>query len=1449
MSLKYVKIIFSLSLVLLCNLSFSAQKQKGLTKDFENADMFIYPANEIIVDSSYETMNEKGDSSKGAGVPKKNKKFVSVVSNPIKALHGNNYMTVKGCNDRVQIYIRSKPKHKFESGKHTVSTWLRGNGTFQFQILLFSKKVYLKSIMSNKLKIASDKWEKFSFELDAPSSVKLKGKTSNVARISPAFLINGDIDFDKSSMMLTADLNKIKTELKAMDSPLAKGKLPLIICQRVEKAPKIDGVLDSKEWKYTDNTTGFVELASQKMSPKQPYVSACYDQHNIYFGARSVRTRPFNAGKDKNSKFTFTQHVDAQEVWIKSPDSKLFQFYGTPAGGILVPKDPKLNYVSKYRDSGETVGGVLTFGKTIWTSEIAIPLKELSIKSPQAGDVWKVNFNADYAVSRNETKRKASDWTTWSPVKGFKNYKGFGNLIFSDRVPSVRYDSIGDLNNGQIRITATVNSPVNSRIRFVAFVKDNNVNPVRMSLTKVINISGGKSGKIELKGQMSVNSPTDYQLTVLAFNTETGDLYSALKIPFQCKPSFKMTMAPVHGKKILYIKLNAKDITIPIPEIIASFTIKNRDGTIVAQKNIKMPRKKINDMMQLGLDEIKPGEYEVWCELKKDASNKDYYAITMQEMIVPDLKKIPWWNNKIGITDEIPPPWKAVKVNNNKVAVTERVYTLAGNGLPRNMNIFGEEIFTSPPQIVCNVNGKKIKPVWSSLKLKSKKAEVVTYTFSGKADSIQLSGSVAIEYDGFAMWKFKVHKNPSAKLGELALEFPFKLKYSHYVRGNALIKNEIYCAFLGYEFKKEKENKPKFVNSHSSIYGWQWPETMMHQLWTGGDKSGFSLMIDSDQFFKGNKRYSYTKTRDSHIMRLHLVSKPVKLAEDLTYEIAYQATPMKPRPQDPKIWHTTIEGRDGTMDGFKKRVYTTEGLTYWDLKPLCNPTTYTSLAKIQSRMKTLRQYGMKLVPYFCFSYVGTGTPHFKAFEQEWRNHPGEIWNTLRGPALFCNPKSSFKDYIIWSAAMVYDKLKYNGLYLDVSRPFGSTSPFHDAGYEKNGKRIPTANIFAMREVYKRIYTHYHTGGRKGILFLHGLNYPGTDGFTDVNTEGESWYTEMAKGYSRITPEFFRIRDMKTQYGNPYVFFSSYYYDWKSKSIGYVAPLSEMFAITLPHRVLPAIGRREIWPYWDYIDKWWTDTEFLPYWDNNGAIVSKDKKILASAYIKNNKEKVILVVANWYFENKNAEITINLKKLFGKTGQLFLAANISAGKLKLNEQTLIVPLMKRNFAFIEIEAKKPGNYQVNIIKIKQQPSKGTGGREGRFSYSTDVPSVEAHKDTARSSILKDGNWSNAALQSVQYDGDVNILLDLLSNKKVSDVTVYAYHKSKFQVGTITIYTSVDKKNWKKVKAVTNNNPEQKSISVPALAFKFILNMKTRYIKVAINRKPGSNRLLIGEIVVN
>ncbi len=63
----------------------------------------------------------------------------------------------------------------------------------------------------------------------------------------------------------------------------------------------------------------------------------------------------------------------------------------------------------------------------------------------------------------------------------------------------------------------------------------------------------------------------------------------------------------------------------------------------------------------------------------------------------------------------------------------------------------------------------------------------------------------------------------------------------------------------------------------------------------------------------------------------------------------------------------------------------------------------------------------------------------------------------------------------------------------------------------------------------------------------------------------------------------------------------------------------------------------------------------------------------------------------------------------------------------------------------------------------------------FKYSASQPSAAKHPDTKPESLLNDGEWQSASRQSVQYDGDVALVLDLGSEQEIRKVHVMAYQR--------------------------------------------------------------------------
>lgn len=137
----------------------------------------------------------------------------------------------------------------------------------------------------------------------------------------------------------------------------------------------------------------------------------------------------------------------------------------------------------------------------------------------------------------------------------------------------------------------------------------------------------------------------------------------------------------------------------------------------------------------------------------------------------------------------------------------------------------------------------------------------------------------------------------------------------------------------------------------------------------------------------------------------------------------------------------------------------------------------------------------------------------------------------------------------------------------------------------------------------------------------------------------------------------------------------------------------------------------------------------------------------------------------------------------------------------------------------------------------------------FTYEADIPSASSHKDNPEKPLLTDGKWINAAFQSVQYNGDVNIIIDLKSVQKVKNVHLFFFHMKDYQLGSVTLSASNDKETWLVYGRYSNKQPVQVTIYDKALSASVMDSpAETRYLKLSIRRKEGSKRLMLGEIIV-
>jgi hypothetical protein len=137
----------------------------------------------------------------------------------------------------------------------------------------------------------------------------------------------------------------------------------------------------------------------------------------------------------------------------------------------------------------------------------------------------------------------------------------------------------------------------------------------------------------------------------------------------------------------------------------------------------------------------------------------------------------------------------------------------------------------------------------------------------------------------------------------------------------------------------------------------------------------------------------------------------------------------------------------------------------------------------------------------------------------------------------------------------------------------------------------------------------------------------------------------------------------------------------------------------------------------------------------------------------------------------------------------------------------------------------------------------------FVYAASLTSAKVHEDSVPPSRLGDGKWSSAASESVQYDGDVVLQIDLGREQKIQKVHVLAYQRDgEFEVASVHIASSPDQKEWQSLAVIENDRLGQGSHEGLALDLSAPTMTQTRYLRLEVKKGPQAKRILLGEIVV-
>ena len=1064
--------------------------------------------------------------------------------------------------------------------------------------------------------------------------------------------VNNQVSSDAE---IASSKNNNKLESKRPDmtfaAPVKFGRnQSLISIGKAPKLPVLDGKISRGEWDTASYTKGFLDSATGEMLYTNALLRGMYDEKNLYLSLWGIF--PGQAPKVKSGKFLDNYAV---KFLVKHKNGKFYEF-GLDANGVkrcIANNDAitGMNWDGKITmvDSGEIGGSALTFSKSIWQAEIAIPFKKLGFDKAPVSKINKMNFSVNFPQGPKNTRL---EWAL-SPDKAIMS-TNFGNIRFSGKTPPKLVDcNVAEIANGDVFLEVKRNKAASS-VKWYSQAELVRVGESKPYFNRLFpeNFFAGKSGKVINHVPISFKKKEKMLLSYRVVDLFSEALLFQRACNYQTHLSIKVKPLVLYSRNVLEVNIDLSAFT-PRPKSTSCEIklLKKKSKEVVLSRTIDSSSKSGKSSSEINIAAVKPGEYQV--QVAVSGKGKVLGKVTKAVTIHP---KPSWWKNDLGKVTKIMKPWSPVRVSGNTVDVWNRSYIFKDRPFQANIKVGNKPLFDGAITLkVVDANGTVS---WQKAKLHTKRISdleaVVTCEVPSKR--ITLEGKSRVEFDGFTRidWSLKPVAG-AVKLKEVQIVVPFKADDVLYMKGMAMEdwRSDNFGIYSACLYPTTVD--PKYgdiISVHKkwnfSMKGWLWPDKFCHELWIGNDDEGVSFMFDSPVNWQTAKYIETKRKGDKFELIFNIISKDYVLKKPLKYAMAIQATPVKPLPKDPKSWRVGYRGGSKPSESSKELSLAVQYRI--NRGPGWPKFTERGLKFVQNWAKE----GVKLTTPFYSNITTAEMPEYKIFGHEWEIKPKIAWSFgwthgSGGTGVMVSQNGIYGDFYLHAVNKLI-KQGAKGIYIDSSAVLASTNKYTNSGYiDSDGKRKPTIGLFNTRKVYKRLYNMFKTKVPDSVIWVHSTPITALASFVDVTCEGEEWTDFKRKekwefdiGY--LTPDVFRAGYMIYGYrGIPFLFYPGFPRGYPKK-----VSQADMLPICLAHNVFPIdYGYPLYRQTWKLMNNWYTTSKWIPYWKNSHMVKSFSNKVKIGVYAKKAEGKYLLLVANLLGNPQEGKVTIYWKG-FGLT---------------------------------------------------------------------------------------------------------------------------------------------------------------------------------------------------------
>ena len=594
--------------------------------------------------------------------------------------------------------------------------------------------------------------------------------------------------------------------------------------------------------------------------------------------------------------------------------------------------------------------------------------------------------------------------------------------------------------------------------------------------------------------------------------------------------------------------------------------------------------------------------------------------------------RLRWLNSKLGLDDQPVKRHHVIRsLGDMWYELNGKKIYIASKGFPGSILAGEVQILESPISFV--VESEKGIIAYSEpedVNLLKNESGIMAASWKNRSETIELTGTGAIESDGYLNYKIKVKALKDISLKDVRLEIPFTKDVAEYMMGMGLPGGEV-----------PERHHVKWAGPHDSFWvgntkGGLWVElrgSSYHgpllnlyrpphpESWSNSGKGGFAIK-------KNSKNSVATVTSGSRIL---------KAGEDIEFEWSMLITPVREIDHKSQFidryyhnGHDPLPSEEELESGVKI-INLHHGNDY---NPYIN-YPFVAVTEMKDFVQDMHSKGQKVKIYYTireltaltselwalrslgFEILGNGQgggyPWLQehlvdGYRPQWyhpfkdKNHDASIVNAPGD--------SRWYNYYVEGLAWLVRNVDIDGLYLD------------DVTYDR---RI----LKRMRKVLDQekpgclIDLHSNTGFSKGPATQYMEFFP----YIDKIWFGESFrYNEMP--YDNWLVEvsgipFGHMGDMLHAGGNPWrgmVYGMTVRYPWYTEGV--------------------SCDPRAIWKIWD--DFGIADAQMMGYWGDEPVVTTSDPDVKATVYIK--ADRLLVSVASWADSHVKVRLDFNWDRL-------------------------------------------------------------------------------------------------------------------------------------------------------------------------------------------------------------